>query len=438
MNPSEPQAEGALAGCRIGFVTTVVGMGGSEVLVADAIEAASLAGASVMCWCEPDAAIRRIVASRGNRCSVEMLNWPPDAPRVEAHADGSVTASTPLVSNRSLVDRGKRILKGVTPDVLKQVLGFLRDALRFRRELLRHRPDLILVNVNGSEAVSVGVALHRRKRLINCYHLSVSRSSCQMVARGVDWLLKCVTMWSGAIALHTSQAARDQWCQLCLYPRALTAIIYNGVDDLGTGSIAGKRHELGIAEDAFVFCVPGRLHPMKGHHYLLEAIALVSHELPNVEVLICGDGYLENELKREVDRLHLGRIVRFLGWRADVQDVLRCSNCCVLPSIESENLSVAVLEGLTAGIPAVVTNVGGMAEAVLDGRTGIVVSPRSASELSTAILRMAHDPVWARGLGAEARRDAMRRFSRARMMDEYVALFSSAAIAIGTKPSRIA
>ena len=86
-----------LAGQRIAFFTSVVGMGGSEVLVADAMEAAHLAGAQVECWSASDAAIRTLTASRVNRLTVKHHDWPP----------GTSDAAAKNAANRSKSRRAR-------------------------------------------------------------------------------------------------------------------------------------------------------------------------------------------------------------------------------------------------------------------------------------------------------------------------------------------
>jgi glycosyltransferase involved in cell wall biosynthesis len=140
-------------------------------------------------------------------------------------------------------------------------------------------------------------------------------------------------------------------------------------------------------------------------------------------VSVIPNGESAKELEEYCLASGVSEIFRFLGWREDLLKILANSDCAILPSICSENLSVAILESLTLGTPAIVTSVGGMAEAVRHGETGLVVAPRCPEALCTAMLRMIADRDWTKRLGAEARRDATRRFSRSRMLQEYACVF---------------
>jgi glycosyltransferase involved in cell wall biosynthesis len=131
-------------------------------------------------------------------------------------------------------------------------------------------------------------------------------------------------------------------------------------------------------------------------------------------------------LEREVARHGLQGIIRFLGWRDDLPDLVHAADCTVLPSVASENLSVAVLESLMAGTPALVTAVGGMAEAITNEVTGLVVPVADSEALGMAMVRFVSEPGLALRMRSAAAEDARSRFTRVRMMQEYVNVFSEA------------
>jgi glycosyltransferase involved in cell wall biosynthesis len=399
---------GALAGRRIGFVTTVVGFGGSEVLVADAIEAAVTASAEVVCYCHPSAAIRTILKQRNLQLpKITFYDWPPAFP------------ADPQAAHRSL----KGIYRRRMPLALKRYFGFLADARRFHRELVRRSLDVLFVNVNGFEAAAVAAGRWSRSRTIACYHLLWTEPDGFWLDRVADRIMRRRSMHAAGCVLHVSAAARDQWCRAVGPPAARTRVIYSGVEDRHVGDRQNVRESLGISPQTFAFCAPSRLDRVKGHEYLLEAVARFAAQLRDCAVLLCGDGKLADELKRRTSELGIDNVVRFLGFRSDLPEVLAAADCSVLPSI-SENLSIAVLESLTAGTPAIVTNVGAMPEAVMDGVNGLVVPPADADSLGRAMVAMATERDWVRQMRSVARADALARFSKTRMMDEYVSLFS--------------
>ncbi len=409
-----------LRGRRIGFYTSVVGMGGSEVLVADAMEAACAAGAEIVCWSEAGAAIRKITEFRRERLSVAHNDWP-----IEGNGKPNSSLAPASTASPRAKSRVSKSWRAVAPFAVKRLLGFRRMAKDFMNQLRETKPHLLVVNVNGSEAVSsAGAALGIP--VVNVYHLSLTRSVGNAVTRFGDYVARRTTIWAGDLTVHTSAAVRDQWCGAFRYPADRTRLIYNGVDPLPLGDRESKRRELGFKPDEFVFCVPGRLDPVKGHEYLIEAIRRVRERLSKVVVIVCGDGSLRADLETRARDAEVTEIIRFLGWRNDLPEVLHAADCTVLPSIASENLSVAVLEAMMAGRPAIVSRVGGMAEAVIEGRNGFVVPPADAGALGDALLRMSSDRATASRMGDAAREEALARFTRERMMADYVTVFAEA------------
>src|SRR5262245_17924572 len=133
-----------LRGRRIAFFTSVEVMGGSEVLVADAIEAACAAGADVICFSPRDAAIRRILAQR--ELDVRHRDWP-------VIGNGSCDACVAHAPSNTSQDAGvASTWRSLAPVWLTRSLGFFKEASGFAKQLDRVRPDVLFVNVNGHEA----------------------------------------------------------------------------------------------------------------------------------------------------------------------------------------------------------------------------------------------------------------------------------------------
>ncbi|MBK8523307.1 MAG: glycosyltransferase [Betaproteobacteria bacterium] len=159
-------------------------------------------------------------------------------------------------------------------------------------------------------------------------------------------------------------------------------LIYNGIDvgRFATGSARrGQtlRAELGFSDDRVVLTCVANLFPYKGHADLLAALALLGAEFSerSTLLLVGRDAGARAALEAQLVQLGLTERVRFLGERGDVPDLLAASDIGVLASHE-EGFSNAVIEGMAAGLPMVVSDVGGNAEAVIDGECGHVVPAR--------------------------------------------------------------
>ncbi|MCX5783387.1 MAG: glycosyltransferase family 4 protein, partial [Elusimicrobia bacterium] len=127
----------------------------------------------------------------------------------------------------------------------------------------------------------------------------------------------------------------------------------------------------------------GRLEPIKGIEYFISAAKIIAAEIPQVKFLIIGEGELRNNLELRVRRLGLAKKFIFTGWREDIPEILAILDICVLPSL-NESLGMILLQAQAAGVPIVATNVGGIPEIVMDGKTAILVPPQDAAKLAAA------------------------------------------------------
>jgi len=174
--------------------------------------------------------------------------------------------------------------------------------------------------------------------------------------------------------------------------------------------------------DRYVVVQAGRLEPQKGLPDLLAAVDVVRRRVPEVMLLVAGDGPDRPALKRRIDELDLGAHVRLLGARGDVPALLARSDVAVLAS-RWEGLPNVVLEAMAARRPVVVTDVGGCRELVDDGRTGLVVPPADPGRLAHAIEIIHQDPALGLELGSAAREEVESRFTVERMVSAYQDLY---------------
>lgn len=212
-------------------------------------------------------------------------------------------------------------------------------------------------------------------------------------------------------------------------PPARVGLIYNGVADRNGGvTRAAARAELGVTPDALVMTVVANLIPYKGHADLIDALALARPHLPEGwRLLAVGrDDGIGTALKQRVRDLGMADNVLFLGSRGDIGTILAASDVGLLSS-HQEGFSNAVLEGMAAGLPMIVTAVGGNAEAVIDGETGIVVPACDSKALSAAIVRIAGDPALRASFGAAGRKRVGDEFG----VDRFVHLHRAVYAALG-------
>jgi glycosyltransferase involved in cell wall biosynthesis len=163
----------------------------------------------------------------------------------------------------------------------------------------------------------------------------------------------------------------------------------------------------------------GHLSEIKGHVAFLRAAALLSASHPGCRFWLLGDETTDKGARKRLESLArdagiLDR-VEFLGWRSDVPDVLRAADVVAMPSL-NEGLPLALLEAMACGRPVVATPVGGVPEAIEDGRTGLLVPPDDAEALARAISTLLDDIELRSRVGQLARCTIEERFALPRVV----------------------
>ncbi|MBL8147296.1 MAG: glycosyltransferase, partial [Anaerolineae bacterium] len=161
----------------------------------------------------------------------------------------------------------------------------------------------------------------------------------------------------------------------------------------------GFRQAWGVAGDAPLITIVGRLAPVKNHALFLQAAAKVREVLPAARFAIVGDGELRAELEAQVDALGLRDAVFFTGWQKDVVPVYAGSDVLVISSV-NEGTPFTVIEAMAAGCPVVSTAVGGVPDFLNHGELGKLVPSGDADALAAALVETVQQPPDAEALRA--------------------------------------
>jgi glycosyltransferase involved in cell wall biosynthesis len=183
---------------------------------------------------------------------------------------------------------------------------------------------------------------------------------------------------------------------------------YYGIDRASVarwGSSDGVREELGIPQDASVVGTVANFKVGKGHMNLLDAAARVRRVVPGARFVLVGQGVLEPEVRSRATQLGLDGTVVFAGYREDATRVMGAFDLLAIPS-QYDGLSIALLEAMSLGKPAVITRAGGNPEVVDDGEHGLVVPTADPIALADGIVALLQDPALRQRLGESARRRA--------------------------------
>jgi len=142
-----------------------------------------------------------------------------------------------------------------------------------------------------------------------------------------------------------------------------------------------------LHEKHFIFGSVGRLDPIKGTSYLIDAMALVVKYHPKTQLLLVGDGTQREKLQKQCAALGLLGSVKFTGFQKDPAPFIEIMDVFVLASL-NEGMGRVILEAMVYGKPIIATKVGGIPELVEDGKNGILVAARDADALSRAMIKL--------------------------------------------------
>lgn len=143
-----------------------------------------------------------------------------------------------------------------------------------------------------------------------------------------------------------------------------------------------KRRYLGVETDDFVMISVGELNANKNHRIVIEALSKLKN--PKIKYLICGQGYLLEELKKLTQDLGVENQVKFLGFRNDIKKLLNSSDLFVFPSYR-EGLSLSVMEAMASGLPVIASNIRGNRDLIREDSGGFLVMPNDSEELAVKI-----------------------------------------------------
>jgi glycosyltransferase involved in cell wall biosynthesis len=280
--------------------------------------------------------------------------------------------------------------------------------VRLVRLMRRERVDVVHTHLWTSSfwgrlaAILAGVPV----RVVTEHNLDLWR-------RGPHWLAdRLLARFTDRFVFVSAAVEAFYRERLALAPERCRVVL-NGVERPAVDRVpdrAAARARLGIEGGGPVVGTVGRLEERKGHAFLLEALRRVAERETDVRGLVVGAGKEAARLAALRDRLHLADRVRLVGYWPDLAEALAAIDVFVLPSL-MEGHPLAVLEAMAAGKPIVATTVGGLAEAIEDGVSGLLVPPGDADALAEAVVSLLRDPERAARLGREARRALEERFS---------------------------
>lgn len=201
-----------------------------------------------------------------------------------------------------------------------------------------------------------------------------------------------------------------------ILPRKIVRV-YNGVVPLRRVPIEKCPEKTG-----FTLLYVGRLEPVKNHGLLFEAFRIAQFSMPDLRLWMVGGGSERSTLESLAAELGIAGRVTFWGQQDDVAPFFSCADALVMSS-KSEGLPLSLLQGFSLGVPAIVTDVGGMAEVVRLAKAGLIVPLAEPGRMGAAILEIARDSEGRKRFAANAEATFTAHFSFERMLDGYMDLY---------------
>jgi glycosyltransferase involved in cell wall biosynthesis len=296
--------------------------------------------------------------------------------------------------------------------------GLMERVVALRAAFRRHAPDIVhnyllranLVGSVSARLAGVPVVLCSKR---GCHE----RRGFELIgARIGNFLADCVPVNAEAVRefVHHNESC----------PLEKMVVIPSGIDTERFRPLAAPapRTALGVGAERRVVGIVTRMRVRKGVEEFIRAIGLVHQQRPDVHAVIVGEVVLDETLQRLVRELGLESHLTLLGRRSDMPAVYAGLDLFVLSS-HDEGMSNAILEAMAMTKPVVATDVGGTAEVVQQGRSGLLVPPKDPTALATAILEVLAQPSRAQAMGQLGRQIVEERFSAHAMVRQMEQLY---------------
>jgi L-malate glycosyltransferase len=294
----------------------------------------------------------------------------------------------------------------------------LSAAWRLARLIKRLRPDVI--HAHDPHAVAMAA-------LARSMNTGPTRPVL-IAARRVDFHLKgnALSRWKYRQVdrfVCASEAIRHMLLEDGV-PTERAVTVYEGIDldRAAAAPPAELRADFWLPHDAPLVGNVAALVPHKGQKHLIDAAALVIRKVPDARFIIAGEGELRSALERQIKDRHLEKHVFLAGFRPDVLSVHKAFDLFVMSSV-TEGLGSSLLDAMACEKAIVATTAGGIAEAVVDRETGLLVPPRDHEAMARAIVALLTDERARRAMASAGLRRVRERFSVERMVRDTLRVY---------------
>ena len=209
------------------------------------------------------------------------------------------------------------------------------------------------------------------------------------------WVNKLLNEHYADHIIAVSPATRDNLTEGGISPKKIT-VVMNGVapvSPISDGEKAALRRSLVLEPDVFTFGILARIEDYKGHLYLVYAAKLLKDRgYSNFRILVAGTGAFEEEVTRAVTEMGVEDVVQMLGFRSDAAALLNILDVQLNASYGTEATSMALLEGMSLGLPTIASDYGGNPFVITSGQNGLLFPSKDSAALADAMAELMDHP----------------------------------------------
>jgi len=271
----------------------------------------------------------------------------------------------------------------------KGILEYFGSYNRYSKQIAKYAKEngITLIH-NNTTAVLEGIYLKRKLKLPLIWHVHEIIVKPKAISDFINFLMgryaDTIVTVSNAVANHVKQSRYVKDGQV--------KVIYNGVDNAVYHGMDANavRDQFGIAQDALVIGMIGRVNAWKGQGDFLESVTPILKANPKAVAFLAGSAFegeewRVNELEKAISESPVAGQIKRIDYYSQTTEIYNMFDIFVLPSIKPDSLPTVVLEAMACSKPVVGYNNGGIAEMVVDDKSGCLVKSNRPRELSNAI-----------------------------------------------------
>lgn len=306
-------------------------------------------------------------------------------------------------------------LPGIHPTLLQQLITCIHE----------FEPEV--VQVNGARTIKYSAfakVFSSSKRWVIVYR-NIDDPTYWVRDAWRRWYYRAIVMPQVDGVIGVSQATLHK-VKTLYQLKAPMRFVPNGVDPIPLEQAPSRnaaRQQFQISPNAKVLLFIGNLTQQKRPDRFLRMVHSLCEAIPALQAWFLGDGPLRAELEAETRRLGLQNHVRFWGYQKEIATYLTAADLLAVTS-DSDGIPAVILEAAWLGVPVVATQVGGIAECVRDGETGLLVDPQEEAELVRKTRLLLEDPTIRNTMGQCAQRWAKDNFAIDKVAQQYINFYT--------------